>query len=183
MLKSDRYLAGIVVAVLALAVVAFVLALRQPAPTYRADGGPDATVHNYLLALRQRDFERAYGYLSTSIRGYPQSVTRFTDAVTASPMDFGLQDSTASALRVSSSPVITDDSAVVNVEETAFNQGGLFGSSEWTSTFSVTLKRQDDGWRIVSVSPSRYWDTCWTDPADSLCRERAIELARPETGR
>lgn len=180
MLKSDRYLAGIVVAVLSLAVVAFILALRQPAPTYRADDGPDAVVHNYLLAIRQHDFERAYGYVSPSIQGYPESVVRFTDAVTSSPADFGLQDATATALRVAPSPVIAGESAVVTVAETAFQQGGLFDSSEWTSNFSVTMGRKGDAWRIVSVSPSRYWDTCWTDPADSMCRRSARELATPE---
>jgi len=180
MLKSDRYLAGIVVAVLALAVVAFILALRQPAPTYRTDGGPDAAVHNYLLAIRQSDFERAYGYLSPSIRGYPESIGRFTDAVTASPADFGMQDATATTLRVATAPVIADDSAVVRVDETAFNQGGLFDSSEWTNSFSATLRREGDAWRIASVSPSRYWDMCWTDPDDSLCRDNAMKLPTVE---
>ena len=77
MKDTDRFLLGMVAGILALVVVAFVLVLRQPEPTYRDDDSPAAAVHNYLLATHRKEFERAYEYLSPTVAGYPETEEAF----------------------------------------------------------------------------------------------------------
>ena len=73
---------AIVASIAILVIVTLVLTLRQPAPTYQPENSPTGVAHNYLLALQQKDYERAYGYLSTSLPGYPANSREFEQHVT-----------------------------------------------------------------------------------------------------
>ena len=44
---------------------------------YQSDDSPGAVAYNYLLALAEKDFNRAYGYLSPDLPGYPVDVDEF----------------------------------------------------------------------------------------------------------
>ncbi len=78
---TDRYLFGIAAGVVLLLVVAVAVVLLRPEPTYQADDSPEDVAHNYLLALIKADYERAYGYLSPTLDGYPESVAKFTQDI------------------------------------------------------------------------------------------------------
>jgi len=69
MKKSDKILIWIVGGIVLLVIAAFAIALVKPKPTYMADESPDGVAFNYLFAVQQGDYDRAYGYVSPSIDG------------------------------------------------------------------------------------------------------------------
>lgn len=161
--SQDRGLIAIVAGVVLLVLIAFVVVLRQAPPEYRTDNNAEAAAHNYLLALRREDYARAYSYLSPNIEGYPDDLAQFTADVVATPYLFG-QDRNE-GLAVISSRMAGDDLAVVTGEITTFNQGDLFGSSQYSYTFQMTLAQEAGGWQITNSD--QYWLPCWTD---GMCR-------------
>ena len=160
MKTTDKFLIGIVLGIVLLVVVAFAVAFFRPKPAYQSEDTPEAATHNYLLALRQEDFKRAYGYLSPTMEGYPASVETFTKNIRDSSWSFRLNEQEVS-LEVLSSRTI-GERVIVTVRETRFNQGGLFDSSESIDTFEIQLQRDltSSSWKIVTAES--YWAWCWT---------------------
>ncbi|MEK7310574.1 MAG: hypothetical protein AAB382_01270, partial [Chloroflexota bacterium] len=109
--------------------------------------------------LQQKDYARAYGYLSPTISGYPKSAEAFASDASDYNWNFGDGSNT---LRVESGS-ITGDLAVVSVRETVFYEGGLFNSSQYANTFEMTLRRdpKSGAWKIVESDS--YWAWCWNN--------------------
>ncbi|HEY2980616.1 MAG TPA: hypothetical protein VGJ22_05510, partial [Anaerolineales bacterium] len=64
-MKQDRFLIGILAGIGALIVIALVLFFaRQDTKEYKTDGSPSSVVFNYVLAVTNRDYEKAYTYLA-----------------------------------------------------------------------------------------------------------------------
>jgi hypothetical protein len=64
-MKQDRFLLGILIGIGALVAIALaVFFARRDTQQYRADGAPESVVFNYVLAVTNRDYEKAYGYLA-----------------------------------------------------------------------------------------------------------------------
>jgi hypothetical protein len=160
MQRTDKLLIGIVAGIVLVVVAAFAILLLRPAPAYAADDTPEHIVHNYLLALQQQDYERAYGYLLPSLPGYPRSVTEFRDHVTGSPWEFE-QDTQFSTFEIEP-PFASDDRAVVTVHRRVFYERGLFGSGNYETSFNVGLQRPapDLPWKIESAD--QFWHACWS---------------------
>jgi hypothetical protein len=159
MKNTDKFLIGIVVGVALLVGVAFGLALVRPKPAYQADDKPEGVAHNYLLALQQQEYARAYGYLSPTLKGYPASAENFAADIQNNRWNFRLDD-TSTALEVVSAAV-TGEQATVTVRETSFRAGGLFDSNQSATTFYMTLRRnaENSAWQITSSDS--YWAYCW----------------------
>lgn len=158
---TDRFLIAIVMVAVALAAAAIAVMLLRPKPSYRQGATPDAAVHNYLLALQQEDYERAFLYLSPTIEGYPRSPQAFEEAVRDNSWQFRLGD-TSAALEVLSARIV-GERATVTVQETSFYQGGLFDSSQRTSTFEMRLRRDLPKSAWLLVESDSYWAWCWND--------------------
>ncbi|NNJ11418.1 hypothetical protein EKD04_013840 [Chloroflexales bacterium ZM16-3] len=157
MKQVDRFLLAIIAGVVALVAVALGLALTRSAPGYLPDTTPGGVAHNYLLAIKGRDDERAYGYLSPDLKGYPPTVDEFvSDIDSRYSWSFNRESSTINI----GDERVTGDRAVVTVSETHFSQGGLFSSGQYTNSFSMTLRRQGDAWKLISADS--YWASCWT---------------------
>src|SRR3990172_9629643 len=88
MKNSDRILFAIVAGVIVLVVVAFVVAFTRPEPTYQSEDSPEGITHNYLLALQQKDYERAYRYLSPELPHYPPDIDKFMADVQSQDYNF-----------------------------------------------------------------------------------------------
>jgi hypothetical protein len=159
MKKPDRFLIGIAVGVVILigAAVAIVL-LPSKKPSYQPDDTPEGVAHNYLLALDMGDYERAYGYLSPTLPGYPESVEVFTDDVEES-WSFQYDRDAEITLAVEAVRT-TGDRSTVSIRRTVFYRGELFDSGQYSWTFEMTLRRQDGLWKAVDAD--RYWDDCWS---------------------
>jgi len=64
-MKQDRFLTGILVGIGLLVVVALaVFFTRKDSQTYISEDTPEGVVHNYVLAVLNKDYEKAYGYLA-----------------------------------------------------------------------------------------------------------------------
>ncbi len=161
---ADKLLAAIIIGVLLTVVAAVVIVVRRPPPSYREDNTAENIVHNYLLALEQQDYVRAYGYISPSLDSYPSSVDRFIEQVRGNKYAFPLDDDSIT-LEIDSSRNIgaSDDLMQVSVRQTTFSRGGLFGSSQYSSLYDVQVKRENGAWKIRRSD--RYFLSCWTQAA------------------
>jgi len=157
MKSSDKFLLAIVVGIVLLVLVAFVVVLARPEPTYQAEDTAGGVAHNYLLALQQEDYGRAYGYLSPSLVRYPASPADFAEQVADSRWRFPHNDDEVS-LAVLSEKVV-GNSTRVEVRQSRFYGGGLFDSGQSISTFTMKLQQEPAGWKIVAGD--RYFEPCW----------------------
>jgi hypothetical protein len=161
MKKTDKLLLGIVAGIVLLVVVAFVVALNKPKPAYQSEDTAGGVAFNYLFALQQKEYERAYGYLSPSIAGYPRDAETFTDDIHDYAWTFRNLDSSSTTLEIDSFDV-NGKRADVRVQETRFYEGDLFNSSQSTYIFDMTLRQDENGqWKIVDSD--RYWVYCWNN--------------------
>ena len=158
MKSTDKMLIGIIVAIVLLIAAALTITLMRPEPTYSAEDTPEAVTHNYLLALQREEFDRAYGYLSPTLKGYPATVERFVDNIHSNAWSFRLDTDTTLMLETAS---ITGNNAVVHVRESRFEGGDLFGSGQSSLDIEMQLHRDAGGWKIVYASS--YFAMCWNE--------------------
>ena len=159
---NNKFLWSIVLGVLLLVGVTVALILQRPAPAYQSDEQPGGVAHNYLLALQQQEFERAYGYLSPTLEGHPRSVDRFSADILDRPWDFKLSNNTSVSLAIDSVQVIGEE-AVISVRQTTFYQEGLLSSNQYTTTFTMRLRfmKAYEAWKLIDSES--YWLNCWQE--------------------
>ena len=162
MKNTDKFLIGIIIGAVLLVGVALAVAFMRPKPSYQPEDTPEGVAHNYLFALQQGDYQRAYGYLSPTLAGYPTSADKFATDLDKYAWQLKDLNKGSVALAIESTHA-SDDRAEVSVKETRFYQGGLFDSNEYSNTFQVTLHRQDGRWRITASDS--YWASCWDSKA------------------
>lgn len=155
---SDRILLLIVGAVALLLFAAFAFVLLRPEPEYMAEDTPAGVVHNYLLALRREEYERAYGYISEEAQ--IADLDDFIDSV-ESRWSFDLGSDVG--LSVEDIFLSGEDSARVQVRK-SHTSNDLFGGSQYSNTFTVRLQKEGGAWRITESGS--YWDRCWDQDAD-----------------
>lgn len=155
--SSDKFLIGIVAGVVFLVSMALALAFLQSAPTYQPDDTPEGVAHNYLLALRQKDYARAYSYLSPTLKQYPPSTEAFAGNVEGYTYNFDQADSSTTLQVVSIGNY--GERATIIVRETQFYRNGLFGSREYANTFDMRLKQENGAWKLIGSD--KYWASCW----------------------
>ncbi|MCI0554887.1 MAG: hypothetical protein L0287_28390, partial [Anaerolineae bacterium] len=64
-MKQDRFLTGILIGIGVLVIAALaVFFSRRDTQTYIADDNPEGVVHNYVVAVLEKDYHKAYGYLA-----------------------------------------------------------------------------------------------------------------------
>ncbi|NCF69668.1 MAG: hypothetical protein GWP61_27285 [Chloroflexi bacterium] len=154
MRKTDKYLIAIVAGIVLLVIAAFAFVLLSPEPQYRGDDTPEATVHNYLLALQQEDFERALSELSQDVPNRPEDSSEMEWDITEYPWQFELQDDT-SLIIVGSR--ITGERAIVTVAET--RSYGIFPGDVSTQEIVMRLKQEENGWKLIGGKS--YWADDW----------------------
>lgn len=162
MKNMDRPLIVIVAVIAILVVVAVIVVLAEPSPEYLPEGEAQATAYNYLLALFQGDFERAYGYISPNLQGYPGSLDEFIQDIRRYPYQFGLdRDISFSVQEVYTTGLTT----YVTIDETRFSSGDVLSPSYYTRSFEIDLRSEQGQWYIVDAD--RYFSRCWRDA--SIC--------------
>ncbi len=153
---TDKFLIGLVVGIVLLVVVAFSVVLLRPKPEYRNDDSPDAVVHNYLLALRRDEYERAYENLSPNLAGYPENIDAFIKDV---KHQWEFRQNVDAALNVQPAKIV-GDTATVEVLETILNIGGLLDIAQYEGQFDMKLRQEGGTWKMFNGD--MYWDFSWS---------------------
>ena len=156
MKTTDKVLIGIVIGIVLLIVVALIVTLAQPEPAYQTEDTPEGVTYNYLLALQREEYERAYGYLSPTIKGYPASAEKFIEHIHVYSWNFRLDTDTTLSVE---SVKISGSNATVTVRESRFRGGDLFDSSQSTMVFDTELHLEDSEWKIIYSH--YYFASCW----------------------
>ncbi len=148
-MKQDKFLLGILIFIGLLVVLSLALFFTRDRPQPVADDTPEGVVYNYLLALQEKDYERAYAYLADEpgkpSRGAFEQYYRYN-------VDFSLLAVEVGAGR------ILGESAEVEVVITRLSSDP-FGRS-WEENGIAFLTRQDGAWKIRGL-PWQFWQWDW----------------------
>jgi hypothetical protein len=151
-MKQDRFLTGILIGIAVLVVVALtVFFIRRDTQTYISEDAPEGVVHNYVLAVLNGDYQKAYGYLADL--DHKPTYEQFRDAFIK-----GMVNPNNSAVDVGKSEV-NNDTASVEVAM-IYNPRDPF-STGYRDVQRAILVRQGEAWKISSMPTYYYWDYGW----------------------
>ncbi len=154
-MKQDRFLTGILVGIGVLIVAALVVFFtRQNQPSYSGQNSPDGVVHDYVLAVLNKDYQKAYGYLADL--DHKPTFAQFRQAFAVgkmNPADTGIKIGKVST---------TGDDATVEVSM-VYAASDPF-SSGYSNVGTAQLVRQGGLWKISSMPTYNIWDYSWYQP-------------------
>ena len=151
-MKQDKFLTGILVGIAVLVVIALaVFFIRKDTQSYVSEDAPEGVVHNYVLAVLNDDYEKAYGYLADL--DHKPTYEQFRNAFVQ-----GVVNPNNSAVDVGKSEV-NDDIASVEVA-LIYNPSDPF-STGYRDVQRAGLVKQGGGWKISSMPTYYYWDYGW----------------------
>ena len=158
---KDRMLVGIVTGVVLLIVAAFTLALVNPAAEYLSEDSASDAAHNYVLALEQKDYEKAHSYITRNLLCYPKDADRLAARLSAFPGGISWQ--------ILSERSIAPNEKQVSIQITRFRRTFLFFSDTNQSIVQLNMRFENNGWKVVNTSGyyqyigvffSKCWLTC-----------------------
>ena len=154
-MKQDRFLLGILIGIGALVVLALGLFFtrKDSAMQYAADDTPEGVVHNYVVAVFQRDYEKAYGYLAD--KENKPTLEQFRAAFL---QNFVNPDNTAVDVGAAER---NGDQAFVTMY-VQYHSGDPF-SSGGRSEERAVLIAQDGKWKLEQM-PYNFWNWDWYQP-------------------
>jgi hypothetical protein len=150
-MKQDRFLMGILAGIGALIVIALVLFFaRQDTREYKTDGSPSSVVFNYVLAVTNKDYEKAYSYLADveNKPTYDEFRQSFLNGMIYADnvgVDVGEADM---------------DGDIASVEVNLIYSSSDPFSSSYRNVDRATLVREDGEWKITAM-PYNFWDYNW----------------------
>ena len=151
-MKQDRFLTGILLGIATLVVIALVVFfLRQSSQSYVSEEVPEGVVHNYVLALLNDDYEKAYGYLADL--DHKPTYEQFRDAFIT-----GAVNPSNSTVDIGDSE-ITEDTASVEFA-IIYTPSDPF-STGYRDVQRAVLVRQDGTWKLSSLPCYYFWDCSW----------------------
>ena len=151
-MKQDRFLTGILIGIGLLVVVALaVFFTRKDTQTYVSDETPEGVVHNYVVAVLNKEYEKAYGYLA-DLENKPTYDEFHNSFLT------GMINPDSSGVDVGQSD-ITGDDATVEVT-LVYNPTDPF-STGYRDTQRAILVLQNDAWKISSMPQYNFFDYNW----------------------
>jgi hypothetical protein len=151
-MKQDRFLTGILIGIAVLVVIALaVFFSRRGTQTYISEETPEGVVHNYVLAVLNKDYEKAYSYLA-ELANKP-TYEQFRDAFLK-----GMVNPNNAAVEVGKSE-INDDTASVEVVM-IYSQSDPF-STGYRDVQRAILVKQNGTWKLSSMPYYYFWDGNW----------------------
>lgn len=151
-MKQDRFLMGILAGIALLVVAALaIFFLRQDTQSYVSDATPEGVVHNYVLAILKKDYQKAYGYLADQENKptYDEFRTSFL---------IGTTNPENAAADVGGSEV-DGDTASVEIDM-IYTPGDPF-SEGYRDVQHALLVNQNGQWKITSMPTYYFWDYNW----------------------
>ena len=125
---TDKFLLAIVAGVVFLVALAFAVTLLRPERTYRPEDTAEGVAYNYLLAIQEHDYPRAYSYLSLQLKGYPPSAEAFAEDLSQNRLALGA-DAASTTWSVDPAGNV-GDLRFVTVREWHSYGGGIFGDNQ-----------------------------------------------------
>lgn len=151
-MKQDRFLTGILIGIAVLVVIALtVFFIRKDSQSYVSEDTPEGVVHNYVLAVLNGDYEKAYGYLA-DLEDKP-TYEEFRDAFIK-----GMVNPNNSAVDIGESEV-NKDTASVEVAM-IYNPSDPF-STGYRDTQRAILVKQGGVWKLSSMPGYYFWEYSW----------------------
>jgi hypothetical protein len=151
-MKQDRFLIGILIGIGVLVAAALVVYFtRQQQTAYRPDDLPQDVVHNYVLAVMNRDYEKAYSYLA-DLKDKPT----FEDFRQAFAVGRLMPNQTG--IKIGNATVSGDTASVEVVM--MYTPGDPFSSGS-DNVGSAQLLLQGGAWKISSMPTYNLWDFGW----------------------
>lgn len=150
-MKQDKFLTGILVGIGALVILALALFFtRQDRRDYLPEESPEGVAHNYALAVLNKDYEKAYGYLADLKHKptYEEFRQSFLNGM-VNPASTGLDVGRAE---------IHGDEAVVSLT-IYYSYSDPFTTRTGTPDRAL-LVEQDEEWKVSSM-PYSFWDYNW----------------------
>lgn len=151
-MKKDRTLIVILIGIGALVVLSLVLFFTRPAShAYRTGSTPDAVAYNYILAIMNKDYERAYTYLA-DLPNKP-AYTDFRQVFltgSANPDNSGADIGQVS---------ISGDQAVV-ILTIYYGYNDPFSSRTGMEDRAI-LVNQGGAWKLSSMPSGNFWNYDW----------------------
>jgi hypothetical protein len=151
---AKRTLIGFAIGIGALLVITVILVLtlggRQPALLDK--NTPQGVVQAYLLAIQEKDYQKAYSYLSPEDPKNPNSPFQSYENWLSS-----IQNSSESTWKANLGEVtVNGDSANVQIMIDIFNPGGPLSNPVRTNPMNFILKYNGTNWLIISPT-YLYW--------------------------
>jgi hypothetical protein len=151
-MKQDRFLTGILVGIGLLVVAALaVFFTRKDGQTYISDAAPEGVVHNYVLAVLNKDYEKAYGYLADL--DHKPTYEQFRDAFLR-----GLVNPANSAVDIGGSDI---NNETASVEVVLINSPSDPFSTGYRDNQHALLVRQGGTWKLSSMPGYYLWEYSW----------------------
>lgn len=151
-MKQDRFLTGILIGIGVLVVVALaVFFTRKDTQTYISEDVPAGVVHNYVLAVLNKDYEKAYGYLA-DLDNKP-TFDEFRRAFLNGEVNPNDQ-----AVDIGDSETF-DDTATVSLD-LIYNSTDPF-STGYRNMQTAQLLKQNGTWKLTLMPQYNFWGYDW----------------------
>lgn len=151
-MRQDRFLTGILIGIGVLVVAALaVFFTRSDTQTYVSEDIPEGVTHNYVVAILNKDYEKAYTYLA-DLDNKP-TYEQFRDAFIK-----GMVNPDNAAVDIGRSE-ITGDTASVEVA-IVYNPTDPF-STGYRDVQRAVLVKQGGAWKLSSMPTYYFWDYSW----------------------
>ncbi len=157
-MRQDRFLTGILIGIALLIVAALAIYFtRRDQGNYVPENTPEGVTHNYVLAVLNKDYQKAYGYLA-DLDNKP-TFAQFRQAFAV-----GRLNPSGNGIKIGAAQVSGND-ATVEVSM-LYSPGDPF-SSGYNNAGSAQLVRQNGVWKISSMPTYNLWDYSWYQPGPS----------------
>jgi hypothetical protein len=151
-MRQDRFLTGILIGIGVLIIAALaVFFIRKDGQSYISEDTPEGVVHNYVVAVLDKDYQKAYGYLADLER--KPTFDEFRKSFIT-----GVLNPDSSGVDVGESEINGDD-AYVEVA-VIYNPSDPF-STGYRDVQRAILVKQGGAWKISSMPTYSLWDYSW----------------------
>ncbi|HEY9153074.1 MAG TPA: hypothetical protein VIN60_09340 [Anaerolineales bacterium] len=151
-MKQDRFLIGILIGIGVLIIAALgIFFTRENQQAYVSEDSPEGVVHNYALALLNKDYQKAYGYLA-DLDNKP-TFDQFRQ-----PFAIGSLNPSSAGIKIGNAYITSNDASVevdmINTPSDPFSTG-------YSAAGSAQLVKQNGAWKISSMPTYNLWDYSW----------------------
>jgi len=150
-MKQDRFLTAILIGIGLLVIAALLVFFTRQSLAYLAEDTPEGVVHNYVLAVLNKDYRKAYSYLADL--EYKPTYEEFRQTFVT-----GYLGTADQGFKIGKGEVVGDEATVEII--IIYAPSDPF-SSGYNNLGEARLIRQDGRWKISSLPAYNFWNYSW----------------------